>query len=424
MLRSVRPPTRPARSLAATLVAFILASCAWAEDLQHDGELQAGASEGCALDVTPPPARSQSAPDALKVLPPTQGAYLGTYQIPAWSRGISGFANATGRTPPIIFSFQDFFADTNRSTQPDQPFNAPMESGGVPPLELAAWLHERGSVLALAWSVYCCDIGATRFWLRLQRPHDHINRLLRGEHDDFLRDSARQIRYSGVPIMLTVVPEMDWQGQFLFGENGRSWMDSVDSLCGNYGDPAWPDGPERIRDLFIHVIDLFREEGAHNVTWFMYAGNNYMAPGTEGQSRWLHPRYYYPGDDYIDWVGQSVYFTKADWADRFKDTGTFDQVFLPGYRAWSEVTSRPLLLAEFGILAGVNDDRSQLWHEALGDRIPSLPGVKALTIADAELFEVYFDIPRLSNNPVEAGIVRGYATNDPHFAPTLRLGPN
>lgn len=395
-----------------------------AQTLELDREIATSATAGCAAQVSPPAPNSRAAADSLKVLPPAQGAYVGAYQIPAQAGEAARFANAMGRMPPIVFSFHDFFSDTNRGKTPDRTFASRMEggSGSVPPLELARWLDERGSVLALAWAVYCCDYNAPGFWLRLKRPHTHINRILAGEHDDFIRQSARQIRAYGRPIMLTVVPEMNWQGHFLFGDNGRKWLDAVDNICNQYGDPSWPDGPERVRDVFIRVIDIFRQEGVKNVTWFMYSANDYMRANFEGQSRWLHPQYYYPGDAYIDWVGQSTYFTKPEWVGNYEDSGTFEDVFLPGYQAWQSVTRRPMLLAEFGIVSEPGADRSDLWQDLLRRKFKTVPGVKAFTIADSQLFRDYFQIPMLSTSVQELNAFRAIAGQDPYYRSALRLG--
>jgi hypothetical protein len=108
--------------------------------------------------------------------------------------------------------------------------------------------------------------------------------------------------------MLTLFSEFNYQGMMSFGVDGTDRFTEVEHLCRLYGDPSWPDGPERIRDAFIHVIEIFKREDVRNVTWFMYAGSHYMNPRHEDYSPWLHPKYFYPGDEYIDWVGQSVYF--------------------------------------------------------------------------------------------------------------------
>lgn len=406
-----------------TLWLAVAGNPATAQDLDLDGDISPSATQGCAVDVSPPAPTSSRAADGLRVLPPREGAYLGAYQIPAQPSETARFGNALGQMPPIVFSFHDFFADTNDSTTPDLTFGDRMEGeGSIPPINMAHHLAERGSVLSLAWAIYCCDFEKTTFWLRLKKPHDHINRLLAGQHDDFLRDSARRIRDWGGPIMLTLVPEMNWQGQFLFGADGRRWIDGVDNICNQYGDPAWPDGPERIRDLNIRVIDIFRQEGAHNVTWLMYSGNQYMAPGVEGQSRWLHPKYYYPGDAYMDWVGQSVYFTDPAWGHDFKDTDTYEKVFRPGYDAWRSVTQKPMMLPEFGIISESGDDRRALWAQTLNQSIRSTPGVKAVTIADSDLFALYFNIPTLSKQPADLEEVRSLRANDGYYRQELRIG--
>lgn len=385
-------------------------------DLPLDAELRSGATRTCRADVTPPPPRVARSPNAVAVLPPQGRPYFGAYQIPAHRPDFNSFKATFGHAPPILFSFHDWYADTNGGTRPDLSFSDPMEGeNGRPPLEFAADIAAEGTVLALAWAVYCCDIESMAFWTRLKRPYDHFQRIIDGREDAFIRETARKVRAFGRPIMLTVVPEMNWQGQFAFGRDGRSWMESVDDICGQYGDPAWPDGPERIRDVFRRVIDLFREEGAHNVTWFMYSGSQYMAP-VEGQSKWLHPRFYYPGDGYIDWVGQSVYFLDPAWGLDIEDTGTFEEVFAPGHAAWRSVTQRPMLLAEFGILADEGRDRRALWERTLRTYLTGKPGVAAVTVADSELFRLYFSIPRVGASAQETALVRrligelGYTT--------------
>lgn len=408
-----------------SLLALVVLNVAPAQGQEYplDQELGSSVIAGCAADVRPPNATSSRGASDRRVKPPSNGLYAGLYQIPTNPRDIVRFANATGRVPPIVFSFHDLFNEANRGETPDRAMDDAMEGdGAVTPLQLAQYLNDQGSVLALSWAVYCCDYERTAFWLRLKRPYDTFNRILRGDHDEFLRRAARQIRDADVPIMLTVVPEFNWQGAFLFGADGRRWIDGVDNICNAYGDPSWPDGPERVRDLFIRVIDIFRQEGADNVTWFMYGANNYMAPGVEGQSRWLHPKYFYPGDDYIDWVGQSTYFTAPEWAGRYEDVGTFGQSLDGGYNAWRSVTDKPIFLPEFGLTAEPSDDRRPVWNTLMTRWLRDRPGIKAITIADSELFSQYFNLPRLSTNGPDLSLVQPFLQSDPYFNSPRRLG--
>lgn len=75
----------------------------------------------------------------------------------------------------------------------------------------------------------------------------------------------------------------------------------------SFGDPTWPDGPEHYRDAYRHIIDIFRQEGATNVT-FVFQTNTIdggYLPGSYWEP-FQQMKHYYPGDDYIDWLGLSA----------------------------------------------------------------------------------------------------------------------
>ncbi len=60
-------------------------------------------------------------------------------------------------------------------------------------------------------------------------------------------------------------------------------------------------GPELFRKAYRHIVDLFRSLGVKNITWFYHvdAGSSPVAP-------WNTMAAYYPGDDYVDWIGISL----------------------------------------------------------------------------------------------------------------------
>ena len=51
-----------------------------------------------------------------------------------------------------------------------------------------------------------------------------------------------------------------------------------------------------------HIIDLFRALDVDNITWVFHI-DAYNDPNTP----WNQMAGYYPGDDYIDWIGVSAY---------------------------------------------------------------------------------------------------------------------
>ncbi len=385
------------------LAVFALPTNPNAEDWALDNRLDDGATEGCSKDPVLPAATSAPLPGATKVLERPDKVYAGVFQLPPEAQGNRVFENAGGTNPPILFTFHDFLNEENTTSIPDRTFDDPMEGdSGLSPLEYAKDLWEDDTVLAIAWAVYCCNWYEADFWKRLLPPHRNFQDILEGKHDAFFRQTARKIKENGVPIMLTTVPEFSWQGEFGFGPEGNAWMDDVDNICNHYGDPAWPDGPERVRDLYRHIIDLFREEGVTNVTWFMYAASNYMVASVDGQSQWLHPKFYYPGDEYMDWVGQSVYFTHPSWNTKSDEPPLdFDTALSDGYKAWQSVTDKPIFLPEFGADAGPGVDRSVHMAEVLTEKLSNYPRVKAFAWADSELYASIYGIPQLGHDPNE-----------------------
>ncbi len=380
--------------------------------------------EGCRKDVETPPARSQTPPNAIKVKPPENGAYVGVYTASA-PRDYRRFLEKTSYQPPVVFMFHDWLSDSDwASNNPHlQTFHDPLEEAPtVNPLELAEDLAKEGSVLALAWAHSCCDWHSILFWLGWRKTEVTLPRILQGNFDDYLKEVAGQVKAFGRPIMLTLFSEFNYQGSFAFGKSGTELMTEVDNICRYYGDPGWPDGPERIRDAFIHVIDLFRQEGVRNVTWFMYAGSHYMDPDHEDQSPWLHPKYFYPGDAYIDYVGQSSYFIDPTITQDVAATAPIEKSLEPGYKAWGTVTQRPLFLPEFGPAQQDSTSRAKFLRQVFNEILPGMPRIKIVTMADFDLAADCCSVPRLGEKfPDEIEALKESVKDNPYYEKTIKL---
>src|SRR6266540_1670081 len=125
-----------------------------------------------------------------------------------------------------------------------------------------------------------------------------------GEFDQALRAWARAASATRIPLLVEFGAEVnaDW-----FPWNGR--YNGADKRDG-YGDPSAPDGAERFRDAYRHIVRLCRHEGADNITWFYHILDPVLASAiSEDAERALTTSLaaYYPGDEYIDWIGISVY---------------------------------------------------------------------------------------------------------------------
>ena len=156
--------------------------------------------------------------------------------------------------------------------------------------------------------------------------------ILEGRFDGLIARAADEARALGFPIMIEFGPEANgswfpWSGAW----NGRDGDE--------YGERGIPDGPERFRDAYRRIIAIFRARGANDVTWVFHVAQRGAPPET-----WNSASYYYPGDEWIDWIGASVYGRGA------ASVKNFDEIMrhlYPGLCALSP--SKPIALLEIGV---------------------------------------------------------------------------
>ena len=127
-------------------------------------------------------------------------------------------------------------------------------------------------------------------------PLINLQDIVNGAWDDDLIQWAQDAKLYGRPLMVEFGPEVN--GSW-FPWNGK-WYGAGASK--GYGDPNYPDGAEIFRDAYRHIIKLFRMVGVNNVTWAFHV-DAAQVPDVW----WNQMKYYYPGDEYIDWIGISVH---------------------------------------------------------------------------------------------------------------------
>jgi hypothetical protein len=83
-----------------------------------------------------------------------------------------------------------------------------------------------------------------------------------------------------------------------------------------------------------HIVNVFRHQGADNVTWLWTVN----VIGTHGGIR--SPAPWWPGSSYVTWVGIDGYYYKPSWA--------FAPLFGPVIKAVRALTLDPILISETG----------------------------------------------------------------------------
>jgi beta-mannanase len=141
------------------------------------------------------------------------------------------------------------------------------------------------------------------FWSPWDRPYTQnrgpdkfsLNEIIAGKWDAYIDKWGDAAREFGKPMIVAFGLEMngDW-----FPWSG--WYYGADEWVGDKSD-EW-EGPEHFKKAYRHVVDRVRARGASNIKW-MFHTNNYSYP----IDTWNFAPAYYPGSDYVDWLGMSVY---------------------------------------------------------------------------------------------------------------------
>jgi Glycosyl hydrolase family 26 len=190
-----------------------------------------------------------------------------------------------------------------------------------------------------------------------------LDSIIAGRFDRELARWAREARRSGIPIMVEFGAEANGGFPWSAANNGGG-------ETRGYGDPAYPDGAERFRDAYRHVVDLMRSTGARNLTFSFH-----VVP--DHGPAWNRFRLYYPGDRWVDWIGASVYGTVVG-QQRIQESfrSAMDRLY-PALAALSTV--KPLAVLELGADEGARPGEKARWiSRAFGDlRASRWPRVKA-----------------------------------------------
>jgi len=165
-------------------------------------------------------------------------------------------------------------------------------------------------------------------------PTYTMQRILDKEFDTQLKSWANAAKNIGYPLLVEFGTEVNgswfpWNGE----HNGGETKDQ-------YGNINLADGPERFRDAYRHIIDLFRNEGVKNITWFFHV-DAYGEP----IEPWNAIENYYPGDDYIDWLGVSIYGPQLP-TENFEP---FTEILDETYPKLTQLSDKPIAILEFAI---------------------------------------------------------------------------
>jgi mannan endo-1,4-beta-mannosidase len=225
--------------------------------------------------TTPSPTRPQTAHASLA---PLQASYLGVFSpgAPPSYGGIASFAQASGRQPNLLGYFSGWA----------EPFDT----------SFAETLHKH-HVIPL---------------VQINPTDATIADIPKGTYDGYLRSYAASVRNYRHNVVIGFGQEMN-----------ASWYS-----WGYRNVPA-----STFVAAWRHIVTLFRDEGAKNVTWLWTIQVD--GPGTGPIASW------WPGASYVDWVGLDGFY--------YRPTDTFTSVFGKTINQVQTLTTRPILLSETAV---------------------------------------------------------------------------
>lgn len=192
------------------------------------------------------------------------------------------------------------------------------------PTATASWVRDRDAVpfirLMLRGRGEAADDDAFR-----------LRRILDGAFDTDLTAWGEGAAAFDSPIIVEWGTEMngDW-----FGWNGR-WNGGAEV------------GPRRFRQAYRHIVRVIERAGADDITWAWHV-NGDSSPA----KAWNQPEQYYPGDDWVDWVGLSAYGALTP-QDQRRDWVSFRRnldELVP--RLATIAPGKPIMVFEFGMTGG------------------------------------------------------------------------
>ena len=289
------------------------------------------------------PAQSPAARTQELVLPKS-GIYTGAYMDFGESEDdvtlekILRFEEAVGKRQAIIAS---------SSYWGQQSF--PVKNLGI--------IHRHGAMPLIFWSPwdkpYDQNRGPDRFGL---------DNILAGKCDSYIDSWADSAREFNAPFFVCWGLEMNgawfpWSGYFY---RDKKISDPSKSYAA---------GVEKFIRTYRYVVDRVRARGARNILW-VYHVNNYSYP----TDSWNALEKYYPGDDYVDWLGMSAYgqqFQDDPWVF-FHDTVDYPYSLLAAMHP-----TKPIMMAEWGIGEFPPSSRKSDWiREALHSFARDYPRLK------------------------------------------------
>lgn len=251
--------------------------------------------------------------------------------------------------------------------QCDMPGEESGEEDNIALPDLLSYNSAVGGDVPVAWVYFSNNWGSSELfpeetagWIREQKCLPFIRLMLRKGTDteECGRSKAAEDKYT-----------LEKINAGCFDEKLRAWGQAAQTFgtpllvewgtevngCWFHWNGKWhgkESGASLFRNAFRRIVRLIRDDaGARNITWAFHATAAGDPDPSVSGNEWNHICRYYPGDDFIDWIGLSVY--GADAPLKSAACVSFEKRMDKAMTELGELKSRkPLFILEFGAPGG------------------------------------------------------------------------
>jgi hypothetical protein len=255
-------------------------------------------------------------------------------------------------------------------------------------------LDQQGILPHLTWELFWPSEDPNNSRQTDTSGYEGFREVLAGEHDAYIDQFARDAKAFNRPVLMRFLHEFNgnwyvWSGN----KNGRE-----------------AGGPERVVAVWQYVVDRFRQVGADNVKWLWVP----HGPSTDrSEEPWNKVENYWPGDDYVDWIGLDGYnFYPVDpWGGQ-RPLRRFDDCFRALYDDCAALGKQPMMIAEFGTgeFESEGFDKAAWIEDAFRKIKTDYPRVKIFT-----WFNINKELDWRVNSSPEALAAFQKAMEDPYY---------
>lgn len=268
------------------------------------------------------------------------------------------------------------------------------------PIEKCKEIYNLGGCPVVNWEAKNLRAGSDSLY--------PLGALISGIYDQYLAETAQRIgelATYGRPLFIIFGHEMN------LDSTTYEWTGEKNGGDAPYG------GPARYIAAFRYVSQ--RLKPAESIIRMVWAPNHVSVPNV----MWNAPERYYPGDDYVDWIGFSGYNwgnTQPSWQSQWT---SFSEVFSEIYNRFNNY-GKPLMINE---TASVEDpaqpDRKALWiKDVLEVQLKGpFDGISAIIWLNEEKVEgSVLTNWRVDSSPQSLAAYRD-AVKDPYYRPSCCL---